>query len=99
MLHGIGGAACYLQSTVNARHWLTNYRAAHDRSPAGSFRLCRLGHYLQRAHQSAFGQFDFEGIVMQRLGIAQRGLSRSAKLLLVGLTTFEHLLGLEGAPG
>jgi hypothetical protein len=98
MLHGIRRASCHLQFAVNARHWLTNYRAAHDVSPADSFLLCHLGHHLQRAHKGAFGQFDLKGIVMQRFGIAQRGLSRSAKMLLIGITAFEHLLGFQGAP-
>src|SRR4030095_10945103 len=98
MLHSIGGPPCHFQSAVNARYWLTNYRAAHDLSPADSFLLCHLSHNFQRAHKGAFGQFDFEGIVMERFGVSERGLSRSTKILLIGIAAFEYLLSFQGAP-
>src|SRR6266511_3424098 len=60
--------------------------------------LCHLCHHFQRADEGAFGEFDFEGIVLQMSGASESCLRRGAKILLVGVAAFEYLLGFYRAP-
>src|ERR1700733_2508990 len=58
-----------------------------------------LGGLLEGANEGAFGELDFEAVVLQRFCVGHGGVGGATEIFCAGGLAFEDFFGFTGAPG